>query len=561
MEQRKRFRCDEPKRRYLGEIPLCPYDSCRLIALNLYSYVKNPFTAEATVDIDLLKAHARFALRIMDDIIDLELEKIDRIIEKVMSDPESEDIKHVELELWKKIKDKCIKGRRTGVGITGEGDMLAALGLRYGTEEATEIAELTQRTIAYNVYFSSVNLARERGAFPIYDAAKEVNNPFLNRLKELDPEFGEAMDKYGRRNIACLTIAPTGTVSLMTQTTSGIEPVFMPAYKRRRKVNPGDKEARVDFVDEVGDSFEENIVIHHKLKEWMKVNGKTLKKNATKEEIDALVAQSPYARATANEIDWLQKVRMQGRLQKWVDHSISVTINLPNDVSEELVDKLYFEAWRCGCKGCTVYRDGSRSGVLVSMGNDKPSKEATPMQPKKRPAKIKADVVRFKHNSESWIAFVGLVNERPYEIFTGLVDDEAGIVLPKSIKSGEIEKYKGADGEKHYRFIYINKAGVIGTIDNLENHFSSEFWNYAKLISATLRYEMPIVKVVSLIQHLDWENDSINNWSEGVIRALKKYVKNGEKAKGQKCPNCGQESMVFQEGCLICTNCGTSKCG
>lgn len=544
-----------------GELPLCTYDSCRLIALNLYSYVKNPFTQEATVDIDLLKAHARLALRIMDDIIDLELEKIDAIIEKVESDPESEDIKHVELELWKKFKDKCIKGRRTGVGITGEGDMLAALGLRYGTEEATEIAELTQRTIAYNVYFSSVNLARERGAFPIYDAAKEANNPFLNRLKELDPEFGEAMQKYGRRNIACLTIAPTGTVSLMTQTTSGIEPVFMPAYKRRRKVNPGDKDVRVDFVDEVGDSYEEFVVIHPKLKEWMKVNDMTLSKNPTKEEIDALVAKSPYHKATANDIDWLQKVRMQGRLQKWVDHSISVTINLPNDVSEELVDKLYFEAWRCGCKGCTVYRDGSRAGVLVSMGNDKPSKETTSTQPKKRPVKIKADVVRFKHNSQSWIAFVGLVNDRPYEIFTGLADDEEGIVLPKSIKSGEIEKHKGEDGEKHYRFIYTNKAGIIGTIDNLENRFSSEFWNYAKLISATLRYEMPTAKVVSLIQHLDWNNESINNWSEGVVRALKKYVKNGEKAKGQKCPNCGQESMVFQEGCLICTNCGTSKCG
>lgn len=541
---------------------MCPYDSCRLIALNLYSYVKEPFSEKACLDIDLLSAHARFALRIMDDIIDLELEKIDSIIAKIERDPECEDTKHVELSLWQKIRKKCVMGRRTGVGITAEGDMLAALGLRYGTDEANDVAELVQKTVATNVYISSVNLARERGAFPIYKYELEETNPFLCRLKAANHELAEGMKKYGRRNIACLTIAPTGTTSLMTQTSSGIEPVFMPVYKRRRKVNPEDKEARVDFVDAMGDAFEEYVVIHPKLKVWMDLNGLTLKSNSTQAEIDALVAKSPYAKASANEIDWFQKVRMQGRLQKWVDHSISVTINLPKDVSEELVDKLYFEAWKCGCKGCTVYRDGSRSGVLVSMSNSNGGNKVPNVAvKKKRPVKIKADVVRFKHNSDSWIAFVGIVNDRPYEIFTGILDEDNGIMLPKSVKSGEIEKYKDDDGNKHYRFIYSNKAGVVATVDNLENCFSSEFWNYAKLISATLRYEMPINKVISLIQHLDWKEESINNWSNGVVRALKKYVKDGEKAKGQKCPNCGQETMVFQEGCLICTNCGTSKCG
>lgn len=542
-----------------GEIPLCPYDSCRLIALNLYSYVTNPFTDHAGFDIDLLEKHARLALRIMDDIIDLEIEKIDLIIEKVKSDPESEEVKHTELRLWEKIREKCLMGRRTGVGTTAEGDMLAALGYRYGTEAAIDFSENAHKIIALNVYKSSVNLARERGAFPVYDSVLEKDNPFINRLKEADPEFADALEKYGRRNIACLTIAPTGTVSLMTQTSSGIEPVFLPIYKRRRKVNPNDVECKVSFIDENGDSFEEFLVIHPKFKEWMKISGLELSQDVTQEEIDSLVKKSPYYKSTSNDIDWLQKVKMQGRIQKWVDHSISVTINLPKDVSEELVNELYIEAWRSGCKGCTVYRDGSRSGVLVSTNTKNEQKKK--QENTKRPKKLRADVVRFKHNAQNWIAFVGILNNRPYEIFTGIADEDNGILLPKSIKNGEIEKYKDESGNKHYRFSFVNKAGIGGSIDNLENRFSPEFWNYAKLISATLRYEMPIHKVVSLIQSLEWNNESINNWRNGVVRALKRYIKDGTKAKGQKCPNCGQETLIFQEGCLICTSCGSSKCG
>lgn len=542
-----------------GEIPLCPYDSCRLIALNLYSYVTNPFTDHAGFDIDLLEKHARLALRIMDDIIDLEIEKIDLIIEKVKSDPESEEVKHTELRLWEKIREKCLMGRRTGVGTTAEGDMLAALGYRYGTEAAIDFSENAHKIIALNVYKSSVNLARERGAFPVYDSVLEKDNPFINRLKEADPEFADALEKYGRRNIACLTIAPTGTVSLMTQTSSGIEPVFLPIYKRRRKVNPNDVECKVSFIDENGDSFEEFLVIHPKFKEWMKISGLELSQDVTQEEIDSLVKKSPYYKSTSNDIDWLQKVKMQGRIQKWVDHSISVTINLPKDVSEELVNELYIEAWRSGCKGCTVYRDGSRSGVLVSTNTKNEQKKK--QENTKRPKKLRADVVRFKHNAQNWIAFVGILNNRPYEIFTGIADEDNGILLPKSIKNGEIEKYKDESGNKHYRFSFVNKAGIGGSIDNLENRFSPEFWNYAKLISATLRYEMPIHKVVSLIQSLEWNNESINNWRNGVVRALKGYIKDGTKAKGQKCPNCGQETLIFQEGCLICTSCGSSKCG
>ena len=484
-----------------GEIPLCPYDSCRLIALNLYSYVTNPFTDHAGFDIDLLEKHTRLALRIMDDIIDLEIEKIDQIIEKVKSDPESEEVKHTELRLWEKIREKCLMGRRTGVGITAEGDMLAALGYRYGTEASIDFSENIHKIIALNVYKSSVNLARERGVFPVYDSELEKNNPFINRLKEADPEFGEALEKYGRRNIACLTIAPTGTVSLMTQTSSGIEPVFLAIYKRRRKINPTDTCSKVDFVDENGDSFEEFLVIHPKFKVWMEMNDIHMESNASQEEIDSLVKLSPYYKSTSNDIDWLQKVKMQGRIQKWVDHSISVTINLPKDVSEELVNELYIEAWRSGCKGCTVYRDGSRSGVLVSTNTKDEQKKS--QENTKRPKRLKAEVVRFKHNSQNWIAFVGILNNRPYEIFTGIADEDNGILLPKSIKNGEIEKYKDEDGNKHYRFSFVNKAGIGGSIDNLENRFSPEFWNYAKLISATLRYEMPIHKVVSLIQSLE----------------------------------------------------------
>ncbi|WP_044546522.1 adenosylcobalamin-dependent ribonucleoside-diphosphate reductase, partial [Parabacteroides distasonis] len=512
-----------------GEIPLCPYDSCRLIALNLYSYVTNPFTDHAGFDIDLLEKHTRLALRIMDDIIDLEIEKIDQIIEKVKSDPESEEVKHTELRLWEKIREKCLMGRRTGVGITAEGDMLAALGYRYGTEASIDFSENIHKIIALNVYKSSVNLARERGVFPVYDSELEKNNPFINRLKEADPEFGEALEKYGRRNIACLTIAPTGTVSLMTQTSSGIEPVFLAIYKRRRKINPTDTCSKVDFVDENGDSFEEFLVIHPKFKVWMEMNDIHMESNASQEEIDSLVKLSPYYKSTSNDIDWLQKVKMQGRIQKWVDHSISVTINLPKDVSEELVNELYIEAWRSGCKGCTVYRDGSRSGVLVSTNTKDEQKKS--QENTKRPKRLKAEVVRFKHNSQNWIAFVGILNNRPYEIFTGIADEDNGILLPKSIKNGEIEKYKDEDGNKHYRFSFVNKAGIGGSIDNLENRFSPEFWNYAKLISATLRYEMPIHKVVSLIQSLEWNSESINNWRNGVIRALKGYIQDGTKAK------------------------------
>lgn len=542
-----------------GEIPLCPYDSCRLIALNLYSYVINPFTDQADFDIDLFEKHVRLALRIMDDIIDLEIEKIDKIIHKIKTDPEDNAVKNTELDLWEKIKAKSLAGRRTGVGITAEGDMLAALGYTYGTDAANDFSETVHKIIAVNAYSSSVNLAKERGAFSIYNSELEKNNPFIQRLAKENTELYEAMKKYGRRNIACLTIAPTGTTSLMTQTSSGIEPVFLPIYKRRRKVNPNDQDVRVDFVDEVGDSFEEFLVIHPKFKTWMDIKGIDLKDNCSKEEIESLVAISPYYRATSNDIDWIQKVRMQGRIQKWVDHSISVTINLPADASEELVSELYIEAWKCGCKGCTVYRDGSRSGVMISVDKKKELKPET--DTKKRPHSLQADVVRFKHNSENWIAFVGLLDKRPYEIFTGILDEDEGIMIPKSIKKGEILKEKDSDGQKHYRFVFKNKAGIKVSIDGLEKKFSSEFWNYAKFISVALRYEMPIEKVISLIQGLDWNNETINNWRNGVIRALKKYIPNGVKAKGQTCPNCGQETLVFQEGCLICTNCGSSRCG
>lgn len=542
-----------------GEIPLCPYDSCRLIALNLYSYVTNPFTDQAGFDVDLFEKHVRLALRIMDDIIDLEIEKIDQIIQKIKIDPEDNAVKNTELDLWKKIKAKCLVGRRTGVGITAEGDMLAALGYTYGTDAANDFSETVHKILAINAYSSSVNLAKERGAFSIYSSELEKDNPFIQRLAKESTELYEAMKMYGRRNIACLTIAPTGTTSLMTQTTSGIEPVFLPIYKRRRKVNPNDQGVRVDFVDEVGDSFEEYLVIHPKFKTWMDIKGISINDNCSKEEIESLVAISPYHRATSNDIDWIQKVRMQGHIQKWIDHSISVTINLPADASEELVSELYVEAWKCGCKGCTVYRDGSRSGVMISVDEKKKLKSET--DKKKRPYYLQADVVRFKHNSENWIAFVGLLEGRPYEIFTGILDEDEGIMIPKSIKKGEILKEKDSDGQKHYRFVFKNRAGIKVSVDGLEKKFSSEFWNYAKFISVALRYEMPIEKVISLIQGLDWNNETINNWRNGVIRALKKYIPNGLEAKGKTCPNCGQETLVYQEGCLICTNCGSSKCG
>ena len=563
-----------------GEIPLCPYDSCRLLSINLYSYVVNPFTKDAYFDYDLFRSHVAKAQRLMDDIVDLELEKIDLIMEKIASDPQSMEVKGAEMHLWEKIKDKSGKGRRTGVGITAEGDMIAAMGLRYGTQEATDFSVNVHRTLALSAYHSSVQMARERGAFAIYDAQREAQNPFINRLKDADPELYADMVKYGRRNIACLTIAPTGTTSLMTQTTSGIEPVFLPVYKRRRKVNPGDTDVHVDFVDEVGDSFEEYIVYHPKFLKWMQVNGIDSTRRYTQEEVDDLVARSPYYKATANDVDWLMKVRMQGAIQKWVDHSISVTVNLPNDVDEQLVNRLYVEAWKSGCKGCTIYRDGSRAGVMVSVTKKEKKKETDEpkdndmeeQQPSQAPCKhpevtevrpqsLECDVVRFQNNKEKWVALVGLLDGYPYEIFTGLQDDEEGILLPKSVTKGKIIKQVNPDGTKRYDFQFENKRGYKTTVEGLSEKFNPEYWNYAKLISGVLRYRMPIEHVIKLVSSLQLQSESINTWKNGVERALKKYVLDGTAATGQKCPNCGQETLVYQEGCLICKNCGSSRCG
>jgi ribonucleoside-diphosphate reductase alpha chain len=546
-----------------GEIPLCPYDSCRLLAINLYSYVKNPFRPDASFDFVLFDKHAALAQRIMDDIIDLEIEKIDAILEKINTDPENEEVKNAERLLWRKIRHKTLLGRRTGVGITAEGDMLAALGFRYGTEEATAFAEEIQKCLALAAYGSSVQMAKERGAFEIFDAKREEANPFINRLKESNLQLIEEMKKYGRRNIACLTIAPTGTTSLMTQTTSGIEPVFLPVYKRRRKVNPNDNSAKVDFVDEVGDSFEEYIVFHHKFVNWMEANGHPTTKKYSQEEIDVLIEKSPYYKATSTDVDWLQKVKMQGKIQRWVDHSISVTINLPNDVDEELVNQLYIEAWKSGCKGCTVYRDGSRSGVLLATNDKKKEKDCIepPVIVAKRPRELEADIVKFQNNKEKWIAFVGLLNGRPYEIFTGINDEDEGIFLPKNLSKGAIIKNVDESGNKRYDFQYTNKRGYKTTIEGLSQKFNPEYWNYAKLISGVLRYSMPLEQVIKLVEGLDLKDESINTWKNGVERALKKYIQEGVQAKGQKCPNCNQESLVYQEGCLTCTSCGASKCG
>ncbi|WP_417125200.1 adenosylcobalamin-dependent ribonucleoside-diphosphate reductase [Prevotella pectinovora] len=550
-----------------GEIPLCPYDSCRLLSVNLYSYVVNPFTPEAYFDFDLFKKHVALAQRIMDDIVDMDMEKIDKIIEKVKSDPQADVVKETELHLWQKIKRKSAMGRRTGVGITAEGDMLAAMNLRYGTQEATDFSVEVHKTLALAAYRSSVVMAKERGAFEVYDSEREKNNPFINRIREADPELYADMLKYGRRNIACLTIAPTGTTSLMTQTTSGIEPVFMPVYKRRRKVNPTDTDVHVDFVDESGDSFEEFIVFHHKFLTWMKINGYDTEKRYTQEELDQLVEKSPYYKATANDVDWLMKVRMQGAIQKWVDHSISVTINLPNNVDEQLVNRLYVEAWRSGCKGCTVYRDGSRSGVMIAVEKkDKKKAEEKhicepPTVTEVRPKELECDVVRFQNNKEKWVAFVGLLDGYPYEIFTGLQDDEEGISLPKSVNKGKIIKKIDENGKKRYDFQFENKRGYKTTVEGLSEKFNPEYWNYAKLISGVLRYRMPIANVIKLVGQLQMDSQSINTWKIGVERALKKYIVDGTEAKGQKCPVCGQETLVYQEGCLICKNCGSSRCG
>lgn len=556
-----------------GEIPLCPYDSCRLLSVNLYSYVRNPFTPEASFDFDLFKEHVTKAQRIMDDIIDLELEKIDLIMDKIKHDPQTDDIKHAEYHLWEKIKDKSSQGRRTGVGITAEGDMIAAMGLTYGTQEATDFSVSVHRTLALAAYRSSVDMARERGAFKVFDAKREATNPFLLRIKEADPSLYDDIMTYGRRNIACLTIAPTGTTSIMTQTTSGIEPVFMPVYKRRRKVNPNDADVHVDFTDEVGDSYEEYIVYHKKFLTWMEVNGIDTSKRYTQDEIDELVARSPYHKATANDVDWLMKVRMQGAIQKWVDHSISVTVNLPNDVSEELVGKLYVEAWRSGCKGCTIYRDGSRSGVMISASKkdkkksaaqkEKTSSDRIPVMAvtETRPKELDCDVVRFQNNKEKWVAFVGLLDGYPYEIFTGLQDDEEGIALPKTVTKGRIIKQTNPDGTKRYDFQFENKRGYKTTVEGLSEKFNPEYWNYAKLISGVLRYRMPIDHVIKLVSSLQLKDQSINTWKNGVERALKKYMVDGTEAKGLVCPSCGQETLVYQEGCLICKNCGASRCG
>lgn len=548
-----------------GEIPLCPYDSCRLLAINLFSYVEKPFTPEAHFNFELFADHLGKAQRMMDDIIDLEMEKIDTILAKIDSDPEPEEVKCSERHLWEKIRTKTLKGRRTGVGTTGEGDMLAALGLRYASAEAIDFSESVHKALALAAYRSSVNMAKERGAFSIFDAEREKNNPYIRRIAEADPKLYEEMKTVGRRNIACLTIAPTGSTSILTRTTSGIEPVFLPVYKRRRKVNPSDENVRIDYVDPDGDAFEEFIVYHPRFVDWMNVNNIPFKDNYTDEEIKELIASSPYSGATSADIDWLSKVRMQGRVQKWVDHSISVTINLPSDVTEELVGQLYEEAWRCGCKGCTVYRDGSRSGVLVSATQSKKEQPAqsNEIHPHiiKRPIELEADIVRFQNNKEKWIAFVGLLNGNPYEIFTGLADDEDGIFIPKSVSHGKIVKAIDSEGNKRYDFTFTNKRGYKTTIEGLSDKFNPEYWNYAKLISGVLRYGMPIDQVLKLVSGLELDSQSINTWKMGVERALKKYLPNGTKATGQKCPNCGNETLIYQEGCLLCTSCGTSKCG
>ena len=552
-----------------GEIPLCPYDSCRLLAINLYSYVKHPFTAQAEFDFELFKKHVAVAQRMMDDIIDLEVEKIEKILAKVESDPECESIKRTEHELWEKILAKTTQGRRTGVGTTAEGDMLAAMGLRYGTPEATAFSVEVHKTLALAAYRSSVMMAKERGAFKVYDAKREENNPYIQRIKEADAELYELMTQYGRRNIACLTIAPTGTTSIMTQTTSGIEPVFQPVYRRRRKVNPNDKNVHVDLVDEVGDSFEEYVVFHHKFITWMNANGYTYDATHryTPAEIDELVQKSPYYKATANDVDWLEKVQMQGAIQKWVDHSISVTINLPNDVSEELVGQLYEEAWRSGCKGCTVYRDGSRTGVLEGIKEKKKEEKKDDKtcvcfdnKVRVRPAELECDVVRFQNNKDKWIAFVGLKDGVPYEIFTGLADDEEGILLPKSVTKGKIIRVVQEDGSKRYDFQFVNSRGFKTTMEGLSYKFDKEFWNYAKLISGVLRYGMPIDQVIKMISSLQMDSETINSWKVGVERALKKYIQDGTVVQGQVCPNCGN-ALIFEEGCMHCRECGYSKCG
>ena len=544
-----------------GEIPLCPYDSCRLLAINLFSYVNDPFTNIASFNFELFKKHVAFAQRIMDDIIDLELEKIDVILKKIDDDPEDEEIKTIEKNLWLEIRKKAQEGRRTGIGITAEGDMLAALGITYGSDKSIVFSVKVHKTLAIEAYRASVNTAKERGAFSFYDFEREKDNPFIQRLKREDEKLYFEMLEYGRRNIALLTIAPTGTTSLMTQTTSGIEPVFLPIYTRRRKVNPNDKNTKVDFVDDVGDSWEEFTVFHHRFKQWMEINGFETNKEYTKKELDELVKKSPYYKATSNDINWFSKVKMQGAVQEWVDHSISVTINLPQDTSEELVGKLYLEAWEAGCKGVTVYRDGSRTGVLISNEDKKDNNQTSAIFPTKRPQILDTEVVRFQNNKEKWIAFIGLIENKPYEIFTGPLNDEDGILIPRWVNNGLIIKNREEDGSSRYDFQYKNPRGYKTTIEGLSHKFNPEYWNYAKLISSTLRHGMPIEKAVYLINSLHLDNESINTWKNGVARALKRYVADGTEVKGQKCTNCNSINLIYQEGCLTCKDCGSSKCG
>ena len=557
-----------------GEIPLCPYDSCRLLAINLYSYVDHPFTPEARFNSQLFTKHVHIAQRMMDDIVDLEEEKVDAIIQKIESDPEDDEVKSIELNLWKNIKNRTLQGRRTGIGITAEGDMLAALGKRYATDEAIAFSTEVQKLLALEAYRSSVNLAEERGAFPVYDAKREENNPFINRLRGIDEGLYQKMIRTGRRNIAMLTIAPTGSVSLCTQTTSGIEPVFMVVYKRRRKVNPNDKDVHVTFVDSVGNSFEEYNVFHHKFLTWLEVNGYNVEEvmRYDDEKLKELIARSPYYKATANDIDWVSKVKMQGSMQQWVDHSISVTVNVPKETTEELVSKIYMTAWECGCKGMTIYRDGSRDGVLVAKEEKKAEdkKQKSEVETASRPDDIKTnsapprpkeldcDVVRFQNNYEKWIAFVGKLHDQPYEIFLGNADE---IFLPPFVEKGKIIKEKNKGEASRYDFQYLDKGGYPVTIQGLSRMFNKEYWNYAKLISGILRHGMPINYVIQLIQNLTVEEENINTWKNGIVRALKKYIPDGMKLAGKVCPECGQSTLIYQDGCMLCTNCGHSKCG
>lgn len=545
-----------------GEIPLCPNDSCRLMALNLYSYVVKPFTPDAYFDFELFKKHVKMAQRLMDDLIELELEKIDRILWKINNDPESDEIKSVERNLWEKIKEKCELGRRTGLGITAEGDMLAALGIKYGTEEANDFSDILHMKHKHAAYEASCEMAQERGSFPLWDKEREKNNPFLLRIREEDPKLYNDLVEHGRRNIALLTVAPTGTVSLMTQTSSGIEPVFLISYKRRRKINPDDKNARVDFTDEVGDHWQEYAVFHHKFEDYLRINGYDVEevKLMSNEDIDAIIEKSPYFGATSNDVDWVKKVEMQGRVQKHIDHSISVTVNLPNDVSEEMVAKVYETGWKAGCKGMTVYRDGSRSGVLISATEKKEEEKKKLFDDNhapKRPKKLEAEVLRFQNNLEKWIAIVGMLDGRPYEFFTGKVDGLQAI--PTSFDKGFIIKSYDENGKSRYDFQYQDKDGYKVTIEGLSRSFDKEYWNYAKMISGVLRHGMPLPSVVDLIGSLSLDGDTLNTWKNGVSRVIKKFIPDGTKSTN-KCSECEQDSLQFIEGCLTCSNCGSSKC-